>query len=269
MSLRQRRACRWRRERASVDRRLPRRVAADRRLRPRPRLQRDAVVAPRRAPLRRSRTSATARASNASSATRRSTCATTPACRSRRTAGDLARLLDGWSASGRCRSRSWCWSATAWAAWSSRSAAHHGAASPWMPRGRDSSSISARRTAGRRWRRRPTSPPGCSACRDITRPFADGAERAQPRHQGPAFRRRCATRTGTGVDVDALLDDRTADLPLLDGANHYFIAATLTRDRAPSARHRRRRSARPPGQRLRAARHMPVSARPRPATSAP
>lgn len=33
------------------------------------------------------------------------------------------------------------------------------------------------------------------------------------------------------ADVDALLDDRTADLPLLAGANHYFIAATLTRDR--------------------------------------
>lgn len=33
------------------------------------------------------------------------------------------------------------------------------------------------------------------------------------------------------ADVDALLDDRTADLPLLAGAQHTFIAATLTRSR--------------------------------------
>lgn len=31
--------------------------------------------------------------------------------------------------------------------------------------------------------------------------------------------------------VDALLDDRTADLPLLAGATHHFIAATVTRSR--------------------------------------
>lgn len=33
-----------------------------------------------------------------------------------------------------------------------------------------------------------------------------------------------------GVDPDALLDDRTGAVPLLEGANHYFVAATLTRD---------------------------------------
>lgn len=33
------------------------------------------------------------------------------------------------------------------------------------------------------------------------------------------------------ADVDALLDDRTADLPLLGSATHHFVAATLTRDR--------------------------------------
>ncbi|MFI5366480.1 MAG: esterase/lipase family protein [Candidatus Binatia bacterium] len=33
-----------------------------------------------------------------------------------------------------------------------------------------------------------------------------------------------------GVDLDALLADRTGDIPLLDGAAHYFIAATVTRD---------------------------------------
>ena len=33
-----------------------------------------------------------------------------------------------------------------------------------------------------------------------------------------------------GGDPDALLDDRTGAVPLLEGANHYFVAATLTRD---------------------------------------
>lgn len=33
-----------------------------------------------------------------------------------------------------------------------------------------------------------------------------------------------------GVDPDALLDDRTGDVPLLPGASHYFVAATVTRD---------------------------------------
>ncbi len=31
-------------------------------------------------------------------------------------------------------------------------------------------------------------------------------------------------------DVDALLVDRTADVPLLESASHYFVAATVTRD---------------------------------------
>ncbi len=34
-----------------------------------------------------------------------------------------------------------------------------------------------------------------------------------------------------GVDLDALLANRTGDVPLLAGAAHYFIAATVTRDR--------------------------------------
>jgi pimeloyl-ACP methyl ester carboxylesterase len=34
-----------------------------------------------------------------------------------------------------------------------------------------------------------------------------------------------------GVDLDALLANRTGDVPLLEGAAHYFIAATVTRDR--------------------------------------
>lgn len=35
-----------------------------------------------------------------------------------------------------------------------------------------------------------------------------------------------------GADPDALLDDRTGPVPLLEGANHYFVAATVTRDPA-------------------------------------
>jgi hypothetical protein len=35
-----------------------------------------------------------------------------------------------------------------------------------------------------------------------------------------------------GVDLDALLANRGGDVPLLDGAAHYFVGATVTRDRA-------------------------------------
>ena len=35
-----------------------------------------------------------------------------------------------------------------------------------------------------------------------------------------------------GVDLDALLANRGEDVPLLDGAAHYFVGATVTRDRA-------------------------------------
>jgi hypothetical protein len=34
-----------------------------------------------------------------------------------------------------------------------------------------------------------------------------------------------------GLDPDALLEDHTAGIAPLDGANHYFVAATVTRDR--------------------------------------
>jgi len=33
------------------------------------------------------------------------------------------------------------------------------------------------------------------------------------------------------VDIDEVLVDRTGHVPFLDGANHYFVAATITRDR--------------------------------------
>lgn len=65
---------------------------------------------------------------------------------------------------------------------------------------------------------------------DVTRPFAAAANQ---RSRGIKDLRFGALRDEDwqDADVDALLDDRTADLPLLAGARHHFIAATLTRDR--------------------------------------
>ena len=209
--------------------RLSRRVAAGGAVRARARLQRNPVVAARRATLRQPRRQLRLAPRARARPHARSTCATTAACRSRRTAAAWRACSTSWSASGRCRSRSWCWSATAWAASSC-------AAPPTTaPRARGwracaTPSTSARRTAERRWRRRPTPRPGCSACRTspVRSPRWSTGAAAASRTCASAP---CATRTGTGAEVDALLDDRTADLPLLDGANHYFIAATLTRDR--------------------------------------
>jgi pimeloyl-ACP methyl ester carboxylesterase len=68
------------------------------------------------------------------------------------------------------------------------------------------------------------------ALSDATRPFA---EVLNGRSRGIKDLRFGAVRDEDwdGGDVDALLDDRSADLPLLEGANHYFLAATVTRDR--------------------------------------
>jgi hypothetical protein len=65
---------------------------------------------------------------------------------------------------------------------------------------------------------------------DVTRPLATALNR---RSRGVKDLRFGALRDEDwhGADVDALLDDRTTDLPLLAGAHHYFVAATLTRDR--------------------------------------
>lgn len=67
---------------------------------------------------------------------------------------------------------------------------------------------------------------------DITRPLADALN---ARSVGVKDLRYGAVvdEHWKDADLDALLVDRTSDVPLLDGANHYFIAATLTR----SARH--------------------------------
>jgi hypothetical protein len=65
---------------------------------------------------------------------------------------------------------------------------------------------------------------------DVTRPLAAAVNR---RSRGIKDLRFGALRDEDwqGADVDALLDDRTEDLPLPPGANHHFIAATLSRDR--------------------------------------
>lgn len=63
---------------------------------------------------------------------------------------------------------------------------------------------------------------------DITRPLADALN---ARSAGVKDLRYGAVvdEHWKDTDVDALLVDCTSDVPLLDGANHYFIAATLTR----------------------------------------
>ena len=65
---------------------------------------------------------------------------------------------------------------------------------------------------------------------DVTRPFAAMLNR---RSAGVKDLRFGALRDEDwrGVDLDALLAGRTGGVPFLPGANHYFIAATVTRDR--------------------------------------
>jgi pimeloyl-ACP methyl ester carboxylesterase len=64
---------------------------------------------------------------------------------------------------------------------------------------------------------------------DVTRPFAAVLNR---RSAGIKDLRFGALRDEDwqGIDVDALLANRGSDVPLLDGAAHYCIAATVTRD---------------------------------------
>lgn len=64
---------------------------------------------------------------------------------------------------------------------------------------------------------------------DITRPFADALN---SRSVGIKDLRFGSLRDEDwqGADLDALLVDRTGDVPLLETAAHYFVAATVTRD---------------------------------------
>lgn len=65
---------------------------------------------------------------------------------------------------------------------------------------------------------------------DMTRPFADALN---ARSVGIKDLRFGSLRDEDwqGADLDALLVDRTNDVPLLGSAAHYFVAATVTRDR--------------------------------------
>ena len=68
------------------------------------------------------------------------------------------------------------------------------------------------------------------ACVDVTRPFAavlNGRSRGIKDLRFGSLR----DEDWQGVDLDALLSARAGDVPLLEGAAHYFIAATITRDR--------------------------------------
>jgi hypothetical protein len=66
---------------------------------------------------------------------------------------------------------------------------------------------------------------------DVTRPFADALN---ARSAGIKDLRFGSLRDEDwqGADLDALLVDRTGDVPFLDGAAHYFVAATVTSDPA-------------------------------------
>lgn len=64
---------------------------------------------------------------------------------------------------------------------------------------------------------------------DITRPLADALN---ARSAGIKDLRFGSLRDEEweGIDLDALLSGRSTDIPLLETANHYFVAATVTRD---------------------------------------
>jgi pimeloyl-ACP methyl ester carboxylesterase len=64
---------------------------------------------------------------------------------------------------------------------------------------------------------------------DITRPFADALDARSAGIKDLRFGS-LLDEDWQGVDLDALLVDRTGEVPFLEGASHYFVAATVTRD---------------------------------------
>jgi len=64
---------------------------------------------------------------------------------------------------------------------------------------------------------------------DITRPFADALNARSDGIKDLRFGS-LVDEDWQGADLDALLAGRTGDVPFLDGASHYFVAATVTRD---------------------------------------
>ena len=110
-----------------------------------------------------------------------------------------------------------------------RSAVHHGAASPWVARVKHAFYLGSPHR-GAPLEKAANAAAWLLARSDVTRPLAavvNGRSRGIKDLRFGALR----DEDWEGVEVDALLEDRTADLPLLEGANHYFIAATITRDR--------------------------------------
>jgi pimeloyl-ACP methyl ester carboxylesterase len=70
----------------------------------------------------------------------------------------------------------------------------------------------------------------CLGLTDVTRPFAVALNRRSAGIKDLRFGSLCEE-DWERTDLDALLSGRTSDIPLLDGARHYFVAATVTNDR--------------------------------------
>lgn len=108
-----------------------------------------------------------------------------------------------------------------------RSAAHHGAGDEWTARVRHAFYLGSPHR-GAPLEKAAHLGAWMLGWSDVTRPLATLVNR---RSRGIKDLRFGAVRDeDCGEDPDALLDDRTADLPLLDGAAHHFVTATLTRD---------------------------------------
>jgi pimeloyl-ACP methyl ester carboxylesterase len=69
----------------------------------------------------------------------------------------------------------------------------------------------------------------CLGLSDVTRPFADALNRRSAGIKDLRFGSLC-DEDWESTDLDALLAGRTSDIPPLEGASHYFVAATVTRD---------------------------------------
>lgn len=70
----------------------------------------------------------------------------------------------------------------------------------------------------------------CLGWTDVTRPLAVALNRRSAGIKDLRFGSLC-DEDWQSTDLDALLSGRTSDIPLLAGANHYFVAATVTRSR--------------------------------------
>jgi dienelactone hydrolase len=108
-----------------------------------------------------------------------------------------------------------------------RGAARHGAARPWVRCVRHVFYLGSPHR-GAPLEKGANAVAWLLACFEVTRPFA---EVLNGRSRGIKDLRYGTLRDEDWQGAEALPDDRTADVPLLEGANHHFIAATVTRDR--------------------------------------